>query len=307
MEIFQEEEEKEFRWTRVLLIVNLIIWTFILFLFFVFDGIVHAQTGTMYNTNSIYLRDTSNNYHRYDNTSRQTVGYNTNLINYQWTTYQGGVVDSTVVLRIYNYNRPTKPTLTINVTENGASVPYFNSSYSCGLQWNSTQLIGQLECNIHVMTTLQGGNYWEIQVTPNNILPFIDFQAYGSAFITPNDGATSTDIQNQTITIINNENANTDRVIDRLYQDHQEQLEKLSAVYTAIQPDTVDFDNYESIESDLHSYTNVDLQDFEVDLDTDTNGWVWSTVTRLLNVNNLVFGMFISILSIGLIKLVLNR
>lgn len=301
------EEEKKSGWTRILLIINLIIWTIILFIWFIFNGVVHAQTGTMYNTNTIYLRDTSGNYHSYANTSRQTVGYNTNLVNYQWTTYQGGVVDSTVVLRIYNYNRPTKPILSINVTENGSSVPYYNSSYSCDLTWDGTQLIGQLECTIHVMTTLQGGNYWEIQVTPNNILPYIDFQAYGSAFITPNDGATSTDIQNQTITIINNENANTDRVIDRLYQDHQEQLEQLSAIYTTVNPDSSDFDNLESVEDDLHQYTNVNLNSFNVDLDSDTNNWVWSTLTSILNTHTLIFGMVISILSIGLIKLILNR
>lgn len=179
-----------------------------------FIGVVKAEE---YYTNTIYLRDTNGNYHGYSNTSRQTVGYNTNLINYQWTTYQGGIVDSTVTLRIYNYNRPQKPQFTIVVTENGAPATYYSSDYSCDLQWNESQLSGQLECTIHVIATLQGGNYWEIQMTPRAILPYIDFQAYGSAIIVSNGSATAEDIQNQTIQIINNQNAN--------YQAYMEWLE----------------------------------------------------------------------------------
>lgn len=81
----------------------------------------------------------------------------------------------------------------------------------------------------------------------------------------------------------------------------------LDAEHIHVDPDTEDFEDLEDVETSLHTYTNVNLDSFDVDLDTDTNSWVWNTITSLLNTSTLVFGMVISILSIGLIKLILNR
>lgn len=81
----------------------------------------------------------------------------------------------------------------------------------------------------------------------------------------------------------------------------------LDAEHIHVVPDGQDFEDLEDVESTLHTYTNVNLNSFDVDLDTDTNSWVWNTLTSILNTNTLIFGMVISILSIGLIKLILNR
>lgn len=81
----------------------------------------------------------------------------------------------------------------------------------------------------------------------------------------------------------------------------------LEAEHIHVDPDGSDFENLEDVESTLHTYTNVNLNSFDVDLDTDTNSWVWNTLTSILNTHTLIFGMVISILSIGLIKLILNR
>lgn len=50
------------------------------------------------------------------------------------------------------------------------------------------------------------------------------------------------------------------------------------------------------------NFTNV-----EIALDNNSNNFVWQTMTRLLESNALIMGLFISILSIGIIKLVLGR
>ena len=77
--------------------------------------------------------------------------------------------------------------------------------------------------------------------------------------------------------------------------------------WTDIDPDMDAFEDMEDSEDILHEYTDVDFEDVEIDLDSDTNNWVWSTLTELLNTNQLVFGMVISILSIGIGKLILGR
>lgn len=81
----------------------------------------------------------------------------------------------------------------------------------------------------------------------------------------------------------------------------------LDAEHIHVDPDRQDFEDLEDVETSLHTYTNVNLNSFDVDLDTDTNSWVWNTLTSILNTHTLIFGMIISILSIGLIKLILNR
>lgn len=80
-----------------------------------------------------------------------------------------------------------------------------------------------------------------------------------------------------------------------------------SRQWTTIQPDSEMFDSLIDIEDNLHTHTDVDLDVLTFNLDPDTGSWIWNTLTTLLNTNAMVFAMLISILSIGVIKLILNR
>lgn len=100
----------------------------------------------------------------------------------------------------------------------------------------------------------------------------------------------------------------------------------VSNIETAIQQQTQEIINSDT--ASTNSKTNVDDTDYQnthnqeqallnnyqydtstINLTYDRNGatWVWNTITRLLNTNTLIFTTFISIMSIGLIKLVLGR
>ena len=117
-------------------------------------------------------------------------------------------------------------------------------------------------------------------------------------------------------TINKTNNALTTEFTGRYCQDRTEaEIEELKVLqslmhtepWTDIDPDMDAFEDMEDSEDILHEYTDVDFEDVEIDLDSDTNNWVWSTLTALLNTNQLVFGMVISILSIGIGKLILGR
>ena len=73
--------------------------------------------------------------------------------------------------------------------------------------------------------------------------------------------------------------------------------------------DQSDFDSYSSNEDSLKSVmsSGADFSNVKVNLDSGTNNFVWDLVTRFVQSNSLVFGLVISILSIGIIKLVFNR
>lgn len=81
-----------------------------------------------------------------------------------------------------------------------------------------------------------------------------------------------------------------------------------SRLWTDIPPDDSDFQTTHAMEEDiLDMADDIDLDDVTIDLDTESSNWVWTTLTSLINTSSLVFSMFISILSIGIIKLLFNR
>ena len=51
----------------------------------------------------------------------------------------------------------------------------------------------------------------------------------------------------------------------------------------------------------------MDLNDVDIAIDTDSSNFVWNTMTSIIQSNALIFSMIISILSIGVIKLMLGR
>ncbi len=74
--------------------------------------------------------------------------------------------------------------------------------------------------------------------------------------------------------------------------------------------DSSNMNNYNSKESDLFDSTSSDYSvDDTLDIGIDANGsqFLWDTITRFLHTHAKVFGCVISMLSLGIIKLVLGR
>ena len=74
------------------------------------------------------------------------------------------------------------------------------------------------------------------------------------------------------------------------------------------QPDQTDYNNYQQSEEDLfNKVEKADTSQINIGLDIPTTTWIWDTMTTFLQTHELIFIMFISILSIGIIKLALGR
>lgn len=312
------KEEKETRWsTRILLILNLIIWAIILFMIILWNGVVNAASINMTNWQ---LRECggSNCYWR-DKLSGETYTavYPVDLLNSGWGSLNG-TMNGTLNLTIDNTNindtRDIRPLVYVGSSANqNASI-----TKECTVT-NGTSFGKKIQCRITFQVVSYSNQTISMPIwldTNANPLSKVTITGFGETSST--GPATNIDIQQQTIDIINNitnnfqqalENNNSqyNALIQELYNNNASQIAQLEAVYTAITPDTTDFDNFEDVEDELKTYTNVNLNSFNVDLDTDTNNWVWTTLTNLVQSNTLVFGMIISILSIGLIKLIMNR
>lgn len=73
-------------------------------------------------------------------------------------------------------------------------------------------------------------------------------------------------------------------------------------------PDDSKYQDYTDTENDLKDKVNeADMSVISIGIDANSSAWVWDTLTRLIQSNSIVFGMFIAILSIGIIKLALGR
>lgn len=67
-------------------------------------------------------------------------------------------------------------------------------------------------------------------------------------------------------------------------------------------------EGYISSENTLKAQMNTDsLNSFDINIDLNSNNWIWQTMTAFFNTNTAIMTMIISILSIGVIKLVLTR
>ncbi len=66
--------------------------------------------------------------------------------------------------------------------------------------------------------------------------------------------------------------------------------------------------DYEDKESGLVDDDALDnINNVDISLDTNTSKFFWDTFTRIINTNSLIYGLIISVLSIGIVKLILNR
>lgn len=73
-------------------------------------------------------------------------------------------------------------------------------------------------------------------------------------------------------------------------------------------PNTDSYDNYQESEGALlDKVKEANFDNLSIGMDLDSSNFVWSTLSSLIQSHSAVFGMFIAILSIGIIKLALGR
>lgn len=73
-------------------------------------------------------------------------------------------------------------------------------------------------------------------------------------------------------------------------------------------PSDEGFNDYTDTEGELiEKVEQADMSVIDIGIDATTSNWIWDTLTSLIQSHTLIFTMFISILSIGVIKLVLGR
>lgn len=106
---------------------------------------------------------------------------------------------------------------------------------------------------------------------------------------------------------------------DQAHQDAQQQIQQNQENHDELMNEDIDstskqnvdetkYNDYKQKEDTLmQTGNNADLSGLSIGIDTGTSNTIWQLITRIIQSNAKVFGLFISILSIGIIKLALAR
>lgn len=209
------------------------------------------------------------------------------------------------------YNSTYLPEVTnFNVTLTKGTGP-FGNNWLFHITYNYKQRIPSITLNNTNMSCWferQPSNGLIAQVYTGQYTSSIHYYYYNSNFqyaITddPNTAALNT-ITNQNNTIINQ---NTE--INNSLEDINDTLEGEDFTEEEKEPVNKDkLNDYKNKESELLNEDNLNnIYEIEIGLDGDTLDYIWDLVTRILQTNTIIYGLVISILSIGIIKLILNR
>lgn len=118
-------------------------------------------------------------------------------------------------------------------------------------------------------------------------------------------------IINQNQDIIDNQEQTNEKLDEQTQQDKEQHDELMNSDISEEDkelPDDSKYQDYTSTEDSLKDKVNqADLSVVSIGIDANSSNWVWNTLTNLIQSNAVIFGMFIAILSIGIIKLALGR
>lgn len=107
--------------------------------------------------------------------------------------------------------------------------------------------------------------------------------------------------------IIENSNGNVkdavDRVNNTLNQDHDYNTNPSEST----ENEKEQIDNYETQEDGLRNGLNLDIENSEITINPNANNFIWETINRLRGMSSKIVLLFTSVLSLGLIKIILGR
>lgn len=104
------------------------------------------------------------------------------------------------------------------------------------------------------------------------------------------------------------QNENLENIIQQQSQNHEEFMNSDLSEEDKQKPNDQSYQDYTESENELKDkMQQANFSDISIGIDANSSAWIWNTLTRIIQANSTVFGMFIAILSIGIIKLALGR
>ena len=163
--------------------------------------------------------------------------------------------------------------------------------------------IGYSSCRLYsglYVPTTTGNNWISIQFTSNTT------QTSKFALVavqTENLGIYTDTVR----AIVESANGNVveavDKVNDTLNQDHSYNTDPSKST----QQEEQEINDYETQEDNLRNGLNLEIENSEITINPEANTFIWDVIDRLRGINGKIVLLFTSVLSLGLIKVVLGR
>lgn len=179
--------------------------------------------------------------------------------------------------------------------EGSSSANITNLTCRAGIEEGSTSKV-TWSCSFTPTTQI---NYLYLRITLFNDTDKL-FTSYGCNKGTLlNDNAQIDAINNQTGVIKDQ----TDKINDTLTQDHDYNTNPSESTENEKQ----EMENYEQEENSLRNGLNLNIEDTEITINPNANNFIWETINKLRGMNEKIVLLFTSVLSLGLIKMILSR
>ena len=229
----------------------------------------------------------------------------------------------------------------INNSYNGSLMVYrFDSNVSSSFDFHTNDNLGEYYIlydmsfsSIYMLyNTFSYGIYFDIlsvTIFPQSSTESLDFEAslktLGLVSTLSNYSSNTTSLLTQTNSKLDGVNSNlndlkskqdqTNSKLDEANKKQDEANKKLDDMNNADissedkeQPDTSKYDDFKDTEDSLMDIAKqADMGSIDIGIDGNSSSFIWDTLTSFLKSHSSVFGMFIAILSIGIIKLALGR
>lgn len=163
--------------------------------------------------------------------------------------------------------------------------------------------IGYSSCRLYsglFVPTSTGNNWISIQFTSNNT------QTSKFAVVaveTENLGIYTNTIRQIIETSNGNVEQAVDRVNDTLNQDHSYNTDPS----TSTTEEENKINDYETQEDSLREGLNLEIDNSEITINPNANTFIWQTIDKLRGISGKIVLLFTSVLSLGLIKIILGR
>ena len=150
-------------------------------------------------------------------------------------------------------------------------------------------------CNVVPLNNIK--KIWIEQKHPN-CMTYVNY--FNTYFLKINQNTgTEEAINNQTIIIQQGQ----DKINDSINQDHE--YNKDASVNTEEEKNK--FNNFEQQEDSLRNGINLDIEDSQITIDPNANNFIWETINKLRSMSPKIVLLFTSVLSLGLMKMILGR
>lgn len=107
--------------------------------------------------------------------------------------------------------------------------------------------------------------------------------------------------------IIEKSNGNVEQAVNEVNNTLNQNHEYNNNASQSTENEKQQIDNYETQEDQLRNGLNLDIENSEITINPNANNFIWETINKLRGMSGKIVLLFTSVLSLGLIKMILGR